>query len=85
MHSSAVVRYRLVEGWQCKSFTILTHLLGIQVKTDEFFGTIADLMTLIEKESLNNVLCNVILLVNLLRVQFLYICALLIAVLCRMP
>ena len=71
MHSTKVLGYHLVEGKQCHNrFITLTLLCEIQVKTDEFFGTIADLMTLIEKESFNNVLCNVILLVNLLRVLF---------------
>jgi hypothetical protein len=40
----------------------------MQDKAQEFFKTMRDLMALISTEDTNNVLCNVILLVNLLRV-----------------
>jgi len=40
----------------------------MQDKTTEFFKTIRDLMALISTENGNNILCNIILLVNLLRV-----------------
>jgi len=42
--------------------------VDIAAKTESFFSTIAGLMKLIKEEAFNNVLCNIILLVNLLRV-----------------
>jgi hypothetical protein len=40
----------------------------LQQKTETFFATNEDLMALIDGEGFNNILCNIILLVNLLRV-----------------
>ena len=44
------------------------HAQTLQEKTLRFLDTIKDLMALIAKENFNNILCNIILLVNLLRV-----------------
>jgi hypothetical protein len=72
-----ILMFRSVPGSASSAAKVLQGLEGIpwsnpdvrlQDKAQEFFKTMRDLMALISTEDTNNVICNVILLVNLLRV-----------------